>query len=187
MVNLSMGLTTSDVDAEGVTDDEVIVPSPTPSAPHPLLRTSGTHEHPDGPILGFVVPEREVADADASTSLDHTRANPDRSLDFNLTSLTSLDPRVSDGERWVDWPTQQGLGGTSMSPDAGVGEHTGDRTIDPSVLFGGAEASVLAGRWLLELACWSSCGSRSHDGRRLSYGRLGKGRRHGATVCGERE
>ena len=67
------------------------------AAPHPLLRTSGTHEHPDGPILGFVVPEREVADADASTSLDHTRANPDRSLDFDLTSLTSLDP--SQGER----------------------------------------------------------------------------------------
>ena len=72
-------LADSDADAEGVTDDEVVVPSPlpTPSAPYPLLRSSGTHEHPDGPMLGFVVPEREVADANASTSLDHARAIPD--------------------------------------------------------------------------------------------------------------
>ena len=58
-LEVSMGLTDSDADAEGVTDDEVIVPSPMPSAPYPLLCSSGTHEHPDGPLLGFVVPERE--------------------------------------------------------------------------------------------------------------------------------
>jgi hypothetical protein len=81
-------LSDSDADAEGVTDDEVVIPSPTPPAPHPLLRSSGTHEHPDGPMLGFVVPER----ADASTSLDHARESPDRGLDFDLTSLTSLGP-----------------------------------------------------------------------------------------------
>ena len=87
-LDVSMAFTDSDADAEGVTDDEVVIPSPTPSAPHPLLRTSGTHEHPDGPMLGFVVPER----ADASTSLDHARESPDRGLDFDLTSLTSLGP-----------------------------------------------------------------------------------------------
>ena len=132
-LDVSMSLTDSDADAEGVTDDEVVVPSPTPSAPHPLLRSSGTHEHIDGPMLGFVVPER----ADASTSLDHACESPDRGLDFDLTSLTSLGPSVSGGEGWGDWPTQHGLGGTSASPDTGVGEYTGDGTNDPSVLGGG--------------------------------------------------
>ena len=84
-------------------------------------------------MLGFVVPDR----ADASTSLDYTRESPDRGLDFDLTSLTSLSPSVSGGERWADWPTQRGLGGTSVSPDTGVGEYAGDGTIDPSVLGGG--------------------------------------------------
>ena len=135
----AMGLTDSEADAEGVTDDEVVVPSPTPSAPHPLLRSSGTHDHPDGPMLGFVVPEHEVADADpdAGTSLDHVRASPDRGLDFDLTSLTSLNASVSGGEGWVDWQAQHGHGGTSVSPDTGVGEYAGDGTIDPSVLGGG--------------------------------------------------
>ena len=45
-LDVSMGFTDSDTDAEGVTDDEVIVPSPTPSATHPHLRSSGMHEHP---------------------------------------------------------------------------------------------------------------------------------------------
>ena len=132
-LDVSMGFTDSDADAEGVTDDEAVMPSPTPSAPHPLLRSSGTHEHPDGPMLGFVVPER----GDASTSLDLARESPDRGLDFDLTSLTSLGPSVSGGEGWADWTTQHGLGGTSVSPDTGVGEYAGDGTIDPSVLGGG--------------------------------------------------
>ena len=88
----------------GVTGDEEVVPLlSTPSAPHPPLRPFSTHDHPDEPMLGFVVPEREVSNADACTSLDHARASPDRGLDFDLTSLTSLGPSVSDG--WVDWPT----------------------------------------------------------------------------------
>lgn len=37
-----MGLMASDSDADGVTDDEVVVPSPTLPTPHPLLRSSGT-------------------------------------------------------------------------------------------------------------------------------------------------
>ena len=140
-LDVSMGLTDSDADAEGVTDDEVVVPSPTPSAPHPLLRSSSTHEHPDGPMHGFVVPKG----ADASTSLDHARESPDRGLDFDLTSLTSLGPSVSGGEGWANWPAQHGLGGTSVNPDTGVGEYVGNGTIDPSVLDGG-EVSALA-RW----------------------------------------
>ena len=96
-LDLSMGLADSDADAEGVTDDEVVVPSPTPSIPRPLLRSSSTHDPPDGPMLGFVVREREVADADASMSMDHARTSPDRGLEFDLTSLTSLGPSVSGG------------------------------------------------------------------------------------------
>ena len=169
-LDVSMGLADSDVDAEGVTDDEVVVPSPTPSAPHPLLRPSGAHEHPDGPMLGFIVPERGVADADASTSLDHARASPDRGLDFDLTSLTSLGPSVSGGEGWADWPTRHGLGGASLSPDTGVGEYAGDGKIDPSVLGGGGGCQPQQGRRIRKLARWSSCGSLSRDGRRMSYG-----------------
>ena len=73
----------------GVTDDEEVVPLlSTPSAPHPPLRPSSTHDHPDEPMLGFVVPEREVSDADACTSLDHARASPDRA--WTSTSLLLL-------------------------------------------------------------------------------------------------
>ena len=77
-----MGLTDSDVYVEGVTDNEVVVPLPTTSAPHPLLRSSGTHDH--GPMLEFVVPQRNVSDADAITSLDHAYASPDRDLGSRL-------------------------------------------------------------------------------------------------------
>ena len=141
-LDVSLSLTDSNADAEGVTDDEVLAPSPTRSAPHPLLRSSCRHEHPDGPMLGFVVPEREVADANASTSLDQARASPDRGFDFDLTSLTSLNPNVSDGEGWVDWPTQHDLGGTSISPDAGVGVYAGDGTIDCSRRSGAVSTPV---------------------------------------------
>ena len=129
-LDVSMGLTNSDADAEGVTDDEVVVPSPTPSVPHPLLRFSGTHDHPDGPILCFILREREVADADADVGT--SRASLDRGLKFDLSSLTSLGPSVSSGEGWVDRPTQHNLSGTSVSPDTGVDGYTGDGTIDPS-------------------------------------------------------
>ena len=99
-LNVYMGLTSSDADAEGVTDDEVVVPSPTSSVPHPLLRFSGTHDHPDRPMLAFIVCEREVADADADVGT--SRASLDRGLNFDLSSLTSLGPSVSSGEGWVD-------------------------------------------------------------------------------------
>ncbi|KAN0136406.1 hypothetical protein V8E53_005774, partial [Lactarius tabidus] len=130
-----MGLTESDADADGVTDDEVVMPSPTPSTPHPLLRSSGAHDHPDGPMLGFVAPEHNNADPDpiAGTSLDHAHASPDRGLDFNLTSLSAIS---SGGEGWADWNPTGVLGGPSISTDAAVGEYAGDGTIDPSILGG---------------------------------------------------
>jgi hypothetical protein len=138
-LDVSMGLTESDADADGVTDDEVVVPSPTPPTPHPLLRSSGTHDHPDGPMLGFVAPEHNNADPDpiAGTSLDHAHASPDRGLDFDLTSLSAIS---SGGEGWVDWNATRVLGGPSASTDAGVGEYAGDGTIDPSILGGAASA-----------------------------------------------
>jgi hypothetical protein len=83
--DLEVGLADSDADADEVTDDEVGVPSPTPHTPHPLLRSSGTHDHPDGPMLGFVVPEHADADPVAGTSLDHADATPDRGLHVDLT------------------------------------------------------------------------------------------------------
>ena len=90
-LDVSMGLT--DSDAEDITDYEVVAPSPTPSVSHPLLRSSGTHKHPDRPMLRFFVPENEVG-----PSLGHACASPDRGLDFYLTSLTLLNPSVSGGE-----------------------------------------------------------------------------------------
>ena len=97
-LDVSTGLT--DSDTEDVTDYEVVVPSPTPSVPRPLIRSSGTCKHPDGPILGFFVPDHEVADPDpnAGPSLGHACASPDRGLDFYLVSLTSLNPNVSGEE-----------------------------------------------------------------------------------------
>ena len=99
-LDVSMSLTDSDADAEGVTDDEVVVPSPSPLAPNPLLRSLGTHGHPDRPMLDFVIAEHEVADTDPDVgmSLGNAHASPDRSLDFDLASLTSLNASVSDGE-----------------------------------------------------------------------------------------
>ena len=73
---------------------------PTHSAPHTLLRSLFTHDHPDGAILGFVKPEHEVVDtdSDAGTSMDHAHASPDRGLGFGLTSLSAS---VSSGEEWI--------------------------------------------------------------------------------------
>jgi hypothetical protein len=116
-----MGPADSDADADGVTDDEVVVPSPTSPTPHPLLRSSGTHDHPDGPMLSFAIPEHGAAhaDPDAVPSLDHAHSSPDRGLDFDLTSLSAIS---SGGERWADWDASHGLGGVGVTTEAGVGE-----------------------------------------------------------------
>ena len=150
-LDVSMSLTDSNADAEGVTDDEVLAPSPTRSAPHPLLRSSCRHEHPDGPMLGFVVPEREVADANTSTSLDQARASPDRCFDFDLTSLTSLNPNVSDGEGWSTGPRSTILvvRASARALVLACTLVTGRST----VLGGVGQYQPSQGRRLLELAC----------------------------------
>ena len=165
-LDVFMGLTDSDADAKGVTDDEVVVPSPTPSASHSFLRSSGTQDHPDGSMLGFEAPEHDT-DPDAGLSLGHARASSDQHFDFVLTSLTSLNASVSCGEVLVDWSAQHGLNGTSVSPYTGVGEYVGDGTIDLSVLWAASASARLTKR---KLACWSSCGTLTRDGRRLSHG-----------------
>ena len=55
----------------------------------------------------------------------------------------------------VDWPTQHGLSGTSVSPDTGVSGYAGNGTIDLSVLGGGGVVSPSRVD-LLELTYWSS-------------------------------
>ena len=106
----------------------------------------------------FVVPERNNADADPSTRLDHARASPDQGLDFDLTSHPSVRQcerrmgRLAHAarSRWFERQPQQG-------------------------------------RRIRKLARCSSCGPLPRDGRRLSYGWRGKGRRDGLVVWGERE
>ena len=60
---------------------------------------------------------------------------------------------MNGGEGWVDWPTQHGLSGTSVSPDTGVSGYAGNGTIDLSVLGGGGGVSP-SGLDLLELTYW---------------------------------
>jgi hypothetical protein len=100
-LNISMGLMDSDSDADGVGDDGVVVPSPTPPTPHALLRTSGTHGHPGGTMLGFpiAIPWHDDADVDARTILGHTYVSPERGLDSDITSLSVS---VSGGSGRVD-------------------------------------------------------------------------------------
>jgi hypothetical protein len=157
-LDVSMGLPDSGADADGVTDDEVVVPSPTPPTPHPLLRSSGTHDHPDGPMLGFVVPEHDNPDPDAGPSLDHAHASPDRGLGFDLTSLSALS---SGGEGWTDWNPALVLGDMSVGTEAGVGEYAGYGTIDPSVLGGGGTSPTKVDDY-----------SSSPAGRRVELSRL---------------
>ena len=121
-----------DADARGANDTDVVVPPPTPPpptppAPNPLLRRSGSQDHPYGPMFGSVIPEHDDADADADTS-------PERDLHFDLSSLS---PCPSPGsEAWAEWRAEV-LGGT----DASAGEYAGDGTIDPSILGGGNTSS----------------------------------------------
>lgn len=52
-------------------------PSPTPPTPHPLLRTSDAHHHPDGPMLGFLIPEYDAG------------VDPERDMDMDFDSLSA--------------------------------------------------------------------------------------------------
>ncbi|KAI9436837.1 hypothetical protein H4582DRAFT_362379 [Lactarius indigo] len=105
--------------------------------PPPLLRTAGAHDHPDGPMLGFVIPERDGVDHSPTASVDvgRTLTNPSQVLSFDLTSPNH------DAEGWIDWRDGSVFGGAAASTDTGVGEYAGDGTIDPSVLGGGGNLS----------------------------------------------
>jgi len=114
---------------------------------HALRIFSSTH--PEGPMLGFVLSEREdavrsslSADPDTEASSDgvglELDANTGPESEFMLGSLNS---GFDTGAGWTDW----GVSG----PSAGVvaeGEYAGDGTIDPSVLGGcGVITSPTAG------------------------------------------
>ncbi|KAI9436041.1 hypothetical protein H4582DRAFT_496407 [Lactarius indigo] len=123
--------TDANADAHGV--DDVVPPHPPP----PLLRTAGAHDHPDGPMLGFVIPERDGVNHSPTSSMDVGRAltSPSQGLNFDLTSPN----RGAEG--WIDWGGGSVFGGAGASTDTGVGEYAGDGTIDPSVLGGGGNLS----------------------------------------------
>ncbi|KAI9436869.1 hypothetical protein H4582DRAFT_364171 [Lactarius indigo] len=124
--------TDADADTHGIDDDD--------APPHPpplLLLTAGTHDHPDGPMLGFVIPEHDGADHGPSASVDVGSAftSPSQGLNFDLT----FPNRGAEG--WIDWRDGNVFGGAGASTDTGVGEYAGDGTIDPSVLGGGGDLS----------------------------------------------
>ncbi|KAH9167665.1 hypothetical protein EDB89DRAFT_107258 [Lactarius sanguifluus] len=129
-LDISMDLEAGPADAHGVEDDVV------PPHPPPLLRTAGTHDHPDGPMLGFVIPEHDV-DHSPSAGLDVGRAltSPTQGLSFNLTSPNR------GGEGSIDWRAGNVFGGAGASTDTVAGEYAGNGTIDPSVLGGGGNPS----------------------------------------------
>ncbi|KAH9069533.1 hypothetical protein EDB83DRAFT_438763 [Lactarius deliciosus] len=66
----------------------VVVGDAPPRPPPPLLRTADTHNHPDGPVLGFVIPEHDDVDHSLDASVDVGRAltSPSQGLSFDLTS-----------------------------------------------------------------------------------------------------
>ncbi|KAH9013545.1 hypothetical protein EDB84DRAFT_892560 [Lactarius hengduanensis] len=77
----------------------VVVGDAPPHSPSPLLRTAGTHNHPDGPMLGFVIPEHDDVDHSPGASVDIGRAltSPNQGLSFDLTSSHR------GGEGLIDW------------------------------------------------------------------------------------
>ena len=68
-----------------------------PPLPHLLLHTAA-HNHPDGFMLGFLIPEHDST----GVNLGHTLPSPDRDLDLDL-DLTSLSASAASGEGLVDW------------------------------------------------------------------------------------
>ncbi|KAI9437185.1 hypothetical protein H4582DRAFT_2077583 [Lactarius indigo] len=97
-------------DAHGVIND--VVP---PYPPVPLLRSSGAHNHPYGPMFCFVILELD--------GVDHSLG-------------AGVDRRGS-----IDWRAGNVFGCAGDSTDTGIGEYAGNGTIDPSVLGGGANNS----------------------------------------------
>ena len=123
---MDLGDEPADSDMGGL--DDIVEPPP---LPHPLLHTAA-HYHPDGPMLGFPIPEHDASGA----NLGHDLPSPDRDVDVDF-DLTSLSASAASGDGWVDCRTVYVFGRTSASTDTSSGEYAGDRTIDPSVLGGG--------------------------------------------------
>ncbi|KAH9013542.1 hypothetical protein EDB84DRAFT_892478 [Lactarius hengduanensis] len=114
----------------------VVGDAPTHSPP-PLLRIAGTHNHPDGPTLGFVIPEHDDVDHSLGASVDVDRAltSPSQGLSFDLTSSNR------GGEGSIDWCSGNVLVVQGAGTDAGAGEYAGNGTIDACVLGGGGNLS----------------------------------------------
>jgi hypothetical protein len=107
--------------------------------PHALRVSSAAH--PDGPMLGFALPEHEgvgrsspSADPDTDASSDGFGLGFDVDTGQNmLFMMAPLNPCFSDGTTGsIDW-------GAAAGPSTGVvpgGDYIGDGTIDPSMLGG---------------------------------------------------
>ncbi|KAH9041043.1 hypothetical protein EDB85DRAFT_1886676 [Lactarius pseudohatsudake] len=134
-LDLDLDLEAGPADAHGVEDD--VVPPPPP-----LLRTAGTHDHTDGPMLGFVIPEHDGVDHSPGAGVDIGRAltSPTQGPSFDLASPNR------GGEGSIDWRAGNVFGGAGASTDTGAGEYAGNGTIDPSVLGGGGGSNLSPGR-----------------------------------------
>ncbi|KAH9963612.1 hypothetical protein BC827DRAFT_1193088 [Russula dissimulans] len=113
--------------------------------PSHALRIFST-THPEGPMLGFVLSEREDAVHGSLSADPDTEASSNGvglELDANTGPesefmLGTLNPGFDAGARWSDWDVS--------GPSTGEGEYIGDGTIDPSVLGGcGVNTSLTAG------------------------------------------
>ncbi|KAI0292223.1 hypothetical protein B0F90DRAFT_281454 [Multifurca ochricompacta] len=112
---------------------DVVVP------PHALRISAAAH--PEGPMLGFLLPEPGVG---ASADVDTDASSIGADIGVNMGSdlgffLDTLSPRPGAGAGWIDWGTGQvfSAAATGISTSmAAAGEYTGDGTIDPSVLGG---------------------------------------------------
>ncbi|KAH9069522.1 hypothetical protein EDB83DRAFT_2372857, partial [Lactarius deliciosus] len=131
-LDISMDLEAGPASAHGV-DVDIVTPHPPP----PLLRTAGTHDHPDGPMLGFVIPEHDGVDHSPGAGVNVGRAltSPTQGLSFDLASP------YRGGEGSIDWRAGNVSGGAGASPDTGAGEYAGNGTFDPSVLGDGGNLS----------------------------------------------
>ncbi|KAH9014032.1 hypothetical protein EDB84DRAFT_1530501, partial [Lactarius hengduanensis] len=98
-----------------------------PHSPPPLLRIAGTHNHPDGPMLGFVILEHDDVDHSLGASAAYVRAftSSSQGLSFDLTSSIAAAKDRS----------------TGAGTDTGAGEYAGNGTIDASMLGGGGNLS----------------------------------------------
>ncbi|KAH9019912.1 hypothetical protein EDB83DRAFT_119655 [Lactarius deliciosus] len=167
-LDISMDLEAGPADAHGVEDD-VVPPHPLPQ----LLRTAGAHDHPDGPMLGFVIPEHDGVDHSPGAGMDVGRAltSSSQGLNYDLTSPNR------GGEGSIDWRAGNVFGGAGASPHTGAGEYAGNGMIDPSVTWRRQPQSwkaqrrpELAGSWIRR---WRAALARNGRGR---------GRRHGHVV-----